>query len=180
MAKDSRELIKYNKMFLDDIGINYSYNYEIIDFAADKGYVKLDKDSAAKLDMAIQYIPDLLLNSELYKGTYRVVFDKELGNLQKAANNPGLFRANIVKEGTNNVITGQALLQEVSAVPQIVGNVFAVASVVTGQYYMEQINKKLEKIEKTAQDILAFLENDKRSKIESQIEFLLNVQKNYQ
>ena len=47
-------------------------------------------------------------------GTYRVIFDKGLGSLQKSAAKPERLRANVVAYGSNNKIVGQAELGKVS------------------------------------------------------------------
>ena len=50
-------------------------------------------------------------------------------------------------------------------------------SIITGQYFMAQINGSLKKIEKGIANIQKFLENDKKSKLQGNEEFLKNIQK---
>lgn len=71
-------------------------------------------------------------------------------------------------------------MQELSMGPQIISGVFSAMAMITGQYYMTQINNKLEKIEKSVEEVIKFLENDKRSGMESNEAFLQHVQINYQ
>lgn len=75
------------------------------------------------------------------------------------------------------IIVGSALLKPLSSAPQIIGGIFSVMSIITGQYFMTQINKNLKNIDKGIFDIQRFLENDKRSKLQSEEEFLKNTQK---
>ena len=55
--------------------------------------------------------------------------------------------------------------------------VFTVMSAVTGQYFLSEINSKLEKINQTVTDILAFLYGDKKAELISEISFIQYAQK---
>lgn len=145
-----------------------------------KAYKRIDTSLIGRIESVVQIIPSIIQGVAYSSDTYRVIYDKGLGVLQKAANNPGMYRANIVSSETNNAIQGQALLQKVSAGPQIISGVFSAMSLVTGQYYMSQINSRLNDIEKSITEIQKFLEDDKRSHMESEEEFLKGIQKNYQ
>ncbi|MCR0176100.1 hypothetical protein [[Clostridium] innocuum] len=149
-------------------------------------YKKVDKDDFAKLNACFRDVPQILksLNDvRYYSGTYRVIYDKGLGVLQKSAKDPNLFRANIVTAGTNNDITGQALLQELKPdelmkVSNLLMSAFIVASIATNQYYLARIDSKLETIEKKIDEIKRFLEIDKESQLWADGEFLKEVRNN--
>ena len=49
-------------------------------------------------------------------------------------------------------------------------------SIVTGQYYMSQINNNLQKMEKEISDIKQYLKDDKKSRLLSREEFLRTTQ----
>ena len=123
--------------------------------------IKMSPETVGMLDSVLQGVPMIFQGKEIFSDSYKVVFDKGLGELQRAANMPGWYRGNVVKAGTNNVITGGALLQKMSNMPQIVSSVFSAMSIVTGQYYMHQVNAQLKAIDEKLQDIYSFLENDK-------------------
>lgn len=177
MAKKDAQVEMYKEYF-NELGIEFSEDIGTFD-EDNSEYIKVDPSILGKVDAVMQNVPAVLLGAN-QADVYKVVYNKGLGVLQKAANNPGFYRGNVVQVGKNNVIKGGVLLQELSMGPQIVGGVFSVMSMVTGQYYMSQINDKLEKIEKSIEAVLEFLENDKRSAMESNEEFLKNIQYNHQ
>lgn len=161
-----------------------AHELDIMGMKIESGLVEYEKenfteinDSFGMFDSLLQGIPTLLHACGESGEVYKVVYDKGLGVLQRSAKNPGYFTGNIVEAGTNNNIKGGVLLQKMSMGPQIVSGVFSVMSMVTGQYYMSQINDKLSAIEGNVADIKQFLENDKRSNLEASVEFLNNMQK---
>lgn len=60
----------------------------------------------------------------------------------------------------------------------VASSVFAVAAVATSMYYMKNINDKLADLEETTRSILEFLENDKQSQIEADLELLREIADN--
>ena len=119
-------------------------------------YKKVSDSDFAKLNACFRDVPQILKelsDARYYSGSYRVIYDKGLGVLQKSAKDPNLFRANIVTPGTNNDINGQALLQELKPtelmkVSNLLMSAFSVAAVATNQYYLARIDSKLDAIEK--------------------------------
>ena len=138
-------------------------------------YQKIDINLVGKLDNLMQMFP-AVVNLQNNKDAYRAIYDKGLGALQKVAQNGRGVRGNIVN-GVNNKIVGQAIFEPLSNTPQIIGGLFSVMSIITGQYFMAQINGSLKKIEKGIANIQKFLENDKKSKLQGNEEFLKNIQK---
>ena len=167
------------KNILDSIGVVIDSDTTSYDDHKND-YIEVDSSIAGRLDSAMQFIPEVLLNQALSEDVYRVRFNKGIGVLQKAADNPGLYRANVVSPLANNDIRGQALLQSLSTSPQIISGVFSAMSIVTGQYYMSQITDSLRSIEKQVQSIQKFLEDDKRSSLEAYEQFLRNTQIEHQ
>lgn len=146
--------------------------------------INLEKDNFQKValeyfamfDSIMKTIPTILSN-EATKDTYKVIFDKGLGTLQRASSkHPGLYRANVVEFGSNNAIKGQALLKPLDKSFQLVSSTFAIMSVITGQYYLNNINRELKDVNKKLDGIKSFLVNDKKSTLLSEGEFLKNVQ----
>jgi hypothetical protein len=138
-------------------------------------YKKISDDDFAKINACFQNVPLKSINDgNYYSGTYKVVYDKGLGVLQRSAKDPTLFRANIVAPGTNNEITGQALLQELNP-SEIISNIFNVTSIATNQYFLARIDNKLESVEKIANKIQSWLEIDKGSQLWADGEYLKEV-----
>lgn len=153
-----------------------------------KGYTKLDADDFAKINAYFRDVPYMLKNlnnAHFYSGSYRVIYDKGLGVLQKSAINPELFRANIVAQGTNNNITGQALLQELKPnemmkLTNLILSAFSIVAIATNQYYLSRIDGKLDAIEKKVNEIQKFLEIDKESQLWADGEFLKEIRNSLQ
>ena len=101
---------------------------------AEAGYKEINHSHLGQIGMLFQQLPGLATHAVSYQGTYRVYFDKSLGVLQQAKQGDGFLRANVVQAGTNNKITGQALLKAASAGPLVANAVFSALSMVTGQY----------------------------------------------
>lgn len=104
----------------------------------EKGFVRVDEKVAASLNHYLQLVPQIL-NNCLEEGSYKVVFDKGLGALQKAASD-GFYRANVV--GDDGKIAGQALLQPMNQGAQMLSNAFSALSFIVGQYYMSRIDRR--------------------------------------
>lgn len=151
-------------------------------------YIKISDDDFAKINACFQNVPFVLKSindANYYSGTYKVVYDKGLGVLQRSAKDPTLFRANVVAPGTNNDITGQALLQELNqseimTLSNITSASFTVASIATNQYFLARIDNKLESVEKKVNEIQRYLEIDKESQLWADGEFLKEVRDNAQ
>ncbi len=161
--------------YLKSMGV--SVIKEFADEIEKKGFVKVDDELAERLDSMLGILPEVI-SQKNNAGAYRVIYDKGLGILQQAKGKPGMNRANIVAEGTNNNIVGEALLQKIGPAPQIIANVFEVASIIVGQYYMSHINDNLSKINANISSIEQFLSNEKRAELESVDRFLSGVEEN--
>ncbi len=173
------ELMLQNQMeeALPDLGIEVSL--DLMEYNLNKAeYVKIDAATAGRVNAVLQQLP-LLINNTIYDGdVYRVIYDKGLGVLQKSAKYHGMFLGNVVDSNTNNKIKDVAKLQELSnKSQQIAINIFSVMSMVTGQYFMSQISQELDGLNENVKYIRKFLENDKRSKLQSEEEFLKMTQK---
>lgn len=153
-----------------------------------KGFKKVSDSDFARLNVCFRDVPQMLKamnDSQYYSGSYKVIYDKGLGVLQKSTKDPNLFRANIVTLGTNNDITGQALLQEMKStelmkVSNLLMSAFSVAAVATNQYYLARIDSKLEAVEKKVDEIKRFLEIDKESQLWADGEFLNEIRNSIQ
>ena len=143
-------------------------------------YDKISKEDFSRINACFSDMPYILkelYDSKYYEESFKVIYDKGLGTLQKSAKTPGAYRANIVEKGTNNHFTGQAELMKlepdtIMQINTIVSSAFTVASIATNQYYLKDIDEKFKCIEKTVNEIKQFLEKDKESQIWADGEFL--------
>ena len=98
--------------------------------------------------------------------------------MQKSAQYPGLFVGNVVSPDKNNAIKAVAAWQQVSAAPQIALGIFTAVSVVTGQYFMAQTNKKLESLAEGIETLQQFVEEADYNILRSYQNYFNYVQKN--
>ena len=167
--------IKVSEMcqeYLRSNGIEVKYDINVVN--EKDGFRRIDDTLAGRLNGLLAQLPHMV--AENYGGeAYKVIFDRGLGTLQESAQHPGYLLGNVVGKA-NNDIKDVALLQRLSSAPQIVSGIFSVMSIVTGQYYMSQINDKLEKLEKGVASIEQFIENDKKSRLQGNLMFLRSIQ----
>lgn len=164
--------------YLEPLGVKVSTDLSLYE-ENKTGYIKLENEMVGRINLFMQHLPDLIGDAISNSGdVYRVIYDKSKYDLQQAAwKHNGVFHGTLVSKGTNNRIRGQADLLELSMAPQVVNGIFSVMSMVTGQYFMTQINNHLSQIEERVASIQEFLENDKKSKLQSEEEFLKATQK---
>jgi hypothetical protein len=172
---EENQLEIFSNQYLKEIGMGIDEDLSDFNINSNK-YKKIDDSLATRLNSLIQLFPNLINLSNYSGNVYRVVFDKGLGVLQTSAKYPGYFTGNVVQAGTNNKIVSGAVFQQLSMAPQIISGVFSVMSIVTGQYYMSQINNNLQKMEKEISDIKQYLKDDKKSRLLSREEFLRTTQ----
>lgn len=173
--KANNELATIAKGYLESAGVHVNTDLSVFE-ANKEGYIKIDKSIVGKVDAVMQQLPQIVLNKAYSGDVYRVIYDKGVGVLQKSAQHPGMLLGNVVSPDANNKIRDVALLSELSMGPQLVSGVFSAMSMITGQYYMTQINNNLSQIEEGVAAIQKFLEDDKKSQLESEEEFLKQVQ----
>ena len=177
---DSDEDI-YNEMLVskyinDKLGIKV----QLADGAIiDSQYKKLDDSTFSRINNLFRNVPHyaLMLNAnQMTADAYTVIYDKSIGTLQQSASNRDRFRANIVEFGTNNKVRGQAELEKFELklmTPAIA--MLDIASIVTSQYYLASINRKLTSIDKKIDSIQRFLEESKRSSMWADGQFIKDV-----
>ncbi len=145
-------------------------------------YIKLDDEAFSRINSSFRSLPNTVNDlriKHLTSETYKVIYDKGLGQLQRSSKNPDLFRANIVEFGTNNKIKGGAELEKLQIkVFSPVTVVFEVASIITNQYYLASIDKKLRSLDSKINCILKFLEESKKSDLWAHGRYLQEVSSN--
>lgn len=141
------------------------------------GFLRVQDGLAAHADALVQYAPGAAV-AMMDGGLYKAVFDSGIGVLQKSAQYPGLFVGNVVSPDKNNAIKAVAAWQQVSAAPQIALGIFTAVSVVTGQYFMAQTNKKLESLAEGIETLQQFVEEADYNILRSCQNYFNYVQKN--
>lgn len=177
MKKNEFEMVLQS--YLEEIGVQAEDYNEMMDIEEDDCYIKVPDEIAGYVDATLQYIPSTLSNVKNTYGTYKVIFDKGLGTLQKSAQHPGFLLGNVVNPVTNNGIRDVALLEQISKVPTVVNGVFSAASMATGQYFMSQINSNIRDMRDMIADMQQFLEDDKRSELQAAEEFMNQCRRDY-
>lgn len=141
------------------------------------GFTRVPDTLVSQIGSLSQYIPgEAVALSNL--GSYKAIFDKGLGVLQQSKKIPGAVTGNVVSSGTNNDIKAVAAWQKVSASPQIALSIFTAASIVTGQYFMAQMNNKLGQINQGICGLREFLETEDFSTLKATDDYLQGVYSN--
>lgn len=138
------------------------------------GYRKMAANEVAKASMVLQYIPQLAASAasnsafrQAVAGTFRVKLDAGM-HLAKSQVTQGAYRGIGLSNATNQVAGSAELIPNgatVANAPQIALGVFSVLSMATGQYFMTQINSKLESITSGIDRIEQFLDDSRRSEL---------------
>lgn len=148
----------------------------------EKGYWKVPKDIVARLSPLLQSAVGIGVNRETFRtfeGAVKLVIPSDLPAgatpMLRRGLGKGVNSFNFHFQGTQGIVGqgGWAVIDTASAdLAQAAYGVFSLASVVTGQYFMQRIDKKMESIQKSTDTILQFLELDKRSELQAEQMFL--------
>lgn len=150
----------------------------------------LPADSLARLSGALQQLPGLVAGQSLknvyqntYANAYRLLIPKGSENMSFMKNSrlagefgEGAIDLTLVDSG--GTIRRKAGVEKIDPpdmrAQQIAYLAFSAASLVTNQYFLQRIDKKLEKIQQATKEILHFLELDKQSQLQGQWDYLSN------
>lgn len=137
----------------------------------DKSKLKNPIPISARVLELMQGLPlaQIIKQDKLLKGAYKIVVEEGVtGRLMQYKN--GLLGTPMI--GKDNKIVGHAGLEKIDRPSINFTSVFTVASLVTGQYFMHQINKSLkqiskdlDEIKKDTEEIKEILISDKDAKI---------------
>lgn len=134
-------------------------------------YIRIKDESITRVNALLRDLPFFATQLRAEReaaGAYKVIFNKGLGVLQRSASNSERLRANIVEFGSNNRIVGQAELEALHLkVTSPTLAVFEVASIITNQYYLARIDKKLTSLHDELKNVTRLLENSKESELRS-------------
>lgn len=194
-GKSSHELSvkqasEIRKQFKDQYDIEIYHETYTPDDMRRMGYRKIDSNAVASLNMLFYCVPQLVVDkinqaavSNAFKAAVDGSFRVHLGagmHLPHSKLHPEAFRAMGFSDVTNK-LSGQAELFENNAVltvsnaPQVALGIFNVASMVTGQYFMSQINGKLQNLSNSIGRMEQLLEAEQRSKLKAAIQELESI-----
>ena len=136
------------------------------------GYRKLDLSDGQKIRISgmMNSLPALAMASDLSSSTlYRIEFPKGIDGSLMRLKQGGL---GTTIQGANGKITGTGSLYAVDTIgPAMALQIFSIMSIVTGQYFLAEINKKLGKISRSIDKIVEFLYGDKKAELLAEINF---------
>jgi len=133
--------------------------------------ISLTKDQDNMLFSAVSQLSKIA-QTGVMSNAYMVRFKKGLPHTLMKFKDGGVGSAVI---GKDNKIAGQASFHKLGGV----AGAFMVLSVATSQYYLHNIDSKLNDIKSISQTILDYLEVDKKSELKSEIEFVNRAVNNY-
>lgn len=145
-------------------------------------YRRMDANEVGHFNGILQYVPQIITGnaysqsvgkafSAAVEGTYRLKLSPGM-HLAASKATAGAFRGTGLSNATNQV-AGQAewlknnASLSVSSAPQIALGVFTALSMVTGQYFMSQINGKMALLKEGVDRIENFLDAAQRSKLKA-------------
>ncbi len=140
-------------------------------------FIKLDSGSAAKMQISsfVQQMPALAAiaaSGDVYVASFPEGVPHVLGQLKS-----GGYFAGIQDPKTGRFV-GSAAFHPVSGYA-VVASAFTVMSIATSQYYLTEINSKLNKIGQGVDKILDFLYGEKRAELMSEVMFAKYAYENY-
>lgn len=125
---------------------------------SERNFRKVTGDELSRINQIFQFVPQIATNSATRnavetafkaatEGTYRVRLGAGM-HLCRSHLTPGAYRAVGLSNATNKIAGNAELFANdavlsVSNAPQLALGLFNVASMVTGQYFMSQVNSKL-------------------------------------
>lgn len=142
-------------------------------------FIKLDSTSAAKMQISAfvqNSVPAAM--ASVTGNLYTVTFPKGVPHtLTKLKDGSGYITA--IQGVDTSGFVGHARLNPVDSSYAIAAGAFAVMSIATSQYYLTEINNKLNKIQLGVDKILEFLYGEKRAELMSEVTFAKYAYKNY-
>lgn len=145
-------------------------------FEDEQKFIRLDCGSAAKMQVSafVHELPAVMAVGAI-GDVYIAKFPDGVPHVLSKLNNGGYFN---MLRSDDGIFTGVAPLYRVGDMAVVAG-IFTAMSVVTSQYYLSEINSKLNKIQQGVDKILDFLYGDKRAELLSEIYFVRNAHENY-
>lgn len=165
-----------------EYGLTIQHDNESANELIKHNYRRMHGDELARIDQIFQFVPQIIANSARQQavnaafrtateGTFRVRLDAGM-HLCRSHLTPGAYRAVGLSDATNQIAGNAELFANgatlsVSKVPQLALGVFNVASMVTGQYFMSQVNSKLSVLSSSVNKLEKLLDAQRHGKIKT-------------
>ena len=186
----SKELTNKANQELADV-LKEEYGMEIVPYdggellANPGSMIPVPSDVAAHLSVVTSAIPTLTANAitheALGKTAYSITFNgKDVLPDQLWQKKNGSYISNLKGDGSSwgKQTDIRAIDNTAAQGAAVASSVFAVAAVATSMYYMKNIDDKPASLQATTKQILEFLENDKQSQVEADMEILKDIAEN--
>ncbi len=163
----SDELTKRDEAALSEMGVRLLPLLETMDHESllKAGYREIPPAYLGELGMAFQHVPGMVTHFVDTVDTGRLLYDKTKGDLAASKNRPGTFKP-IVKDRVSQKITEMPDFDPLSKAMMNVHTIFSVLAMATSQYFLTQINSKLESMADSLNDIQLSLELERVAKLD--------------
>ena len=165
-----------------EYGLTIQHDDESAGELIKRNYRRMDGDELARIDQIFQFIPQIVANSANQRavsaafkaateGTFRVRLGAGM-HLCRSRLTQGAYRGVGLSDATNQIAGNAELFANsatlsVSNAPQLALGVFNVASMVTGQYFMSQINSKLAFLSSSVNKLEKLLDAQRHGKMKT-------------
>lgn len=166
----------------DEYGVSISCGDASAEEMAKRGFRRLTGDELARISQLFQYIPQIAAKSAARKaikaafrasteGTYRVRLPAGM-HLCHSHLTSGAYRAVGLSNSTNRIAGNAELfvndaVLSVSNAPQLAVGIFNAASMVTGQYFMAQVNARLTALEASVGKLKQLLDAQRHGELKA-------------
>lgn len=176
-TKEVQKNKEYDKLeFFDPINNNSLISLEFIQNYYEED-LKNPISNSSKLANLMQAFPitQVIKQNEVLDGAYKIIIPEgAAGRLMQYKN--GLLGTPII--GANGKITSHAGLEKMQGISMNPVLIFTAMSLLTGQYFMAEINKSLKEISKNLEDIKRMILDDKISRNFAIYEFYQDISSN--
>ena len=165
-----------------EYGLTIQHDDESAGELIKRNYRRMDGDELARIDQIFQFIPQIVANSANQRavsaafkaateGTFRVRLGAGM-HLCRSRLTSGAYRAVGLSDATNQIagnaeLFANSAILSVSNASQLALGVFNVASMVTGQYFMSQINSKLAFLSSSVNKLEKLLDAQRHGKMKT-------------
>lgn len=138
--------------------------------------LKLTRGQKAQLNALVSAVPSISTADTLTK-SYILTFPEGIEGVLMPLKRGG-YTTTLQNSETGRIV-GVAALEEASSVRAVCLNAFSAVSIATGQYFLTEINSKMNMIKLSLDKILEFLYGDKQAELMAEISFVRYAHQNY-
>ena len=167
------------KRLEEELGFEITPCTQSLDLNNTNHFTKLETDTYQKesINMLLGMVPQTVSSGTLLQ-TYVAKFPANMpagAELMKSVQSPGGVLSAIT---VDKKIVGAATFHSTQSLGVAMG-VFTAMSMVTGQYFLSQINSQLSRMDTKLDEVLEFLKGEKNSELLSEIAFVKYAYKNF-